>query len=138
MTRLSARAWRLIAALGFWIMIFAALAVGGSGGLMLAYAGAAWLAAFSLQAWRRQDEFEKSGQKYSWLFGGLFGLLGSLALLPAVTQPEVIAAPLHWLSGVMAAQDEVGPAFILGAVYIAIGQLVGFIVCWVGWHVSKR
>ena len=63
----------------------------GEVGLVLAYAAGAWLAAFSLLAWRRQDEFERAAQKFSWVFGGLFGLLGSLALLPVVTQPGVIS-----------------------------------------------
>jgi hypothetical protein len=138
MNRLSARSWRLIAALGFWVLIIAALTIGGGTGLALAYAGGAWLAAFSLQAWRRQDEFEKSAQKFSWMFGGLFGLLISIALLPAATQPGVLAPLLGWVAGVLSAQDPVGPAFILGAVYIAMGQLIGFLVCWVGWHISKR
>lgn len=138
MDRLSARTCRIIAALGFWALIALAVMVRGAGGLLLAYAAIVWLAAFSLQAWRSQDEFERAAQKFSWVFGGLFGLMGSLALLPLVTQPGVIAPMLDWVAGILEATDPVAPAFILGAVYIVLGQLVGFLVCWVGWHVAKR
>jgi hypothetical protein len=138
MTRLSARSWRIIAALGFWVLIITAWSIGGAAGLAIAYAAGAWLAAFSLQAWRRQDEFEKSAQRFSWMFGGLFGLLISLALLPAATQPAVISPLIGWVADALGSPDPVTPAFVLGAVYIALGQLVGFSACWVGWHISKR
>lgn len=138
MSRLSARACRIIAAVGFWAFIAVATMIRGPGGLMLAYAAVIWLAAFSLQAWRSQDEFERAAQKFSWVFGGLFGLMGSVALLPLVIQPGVIAPMLDWVAGLMDAADLVAPAFLLGAVYIVLGQLVGFLVCWVGWHVAKR
>ena len=98
---------------------------------------------FSLLAWKRQDEFERAAQKFSWVFGGLFGLLVSLAFLPVATQPGVA---LSCWAGSTASLQRGGrirprsavPAFLLGAVYIALGQLVGFLVCWVGWHVTKR
>lgn len=138
MNRLSARACRIIAALGFWGLIALAVMVRGAGGLLMAYAAVIWLAAFSLQAWRSQDEFERAAQKFSWVFGGLFGLMGSLALLPVVIQPGVIAPMLDLVSGLIAASDGIAPAFLLGVVYIVLGQLVGFLVCWVGWHVAKR
>jgi len=138
MSRLSARACRIIAALGFWTLIALALVIRGTGGLLLAYAAVIWLAAFSLQAWRNQDEFERAGQKFSWMFGGMFGLMGSLALLPLVTHPDVISPMLNWVSGILEATDPIAPAFLLGAAYIVLGQLVGFLVCWVGWHVAKR
>ena len=86
MTRLSARSWRLLAAIGFWLLFAAAFITGGVAGLLLGYASAIWLAVFSLGAWRRQDEFERAAQKFSWVFGGMFGLLGSLALLPVMLQ----------------------------------------------------
>jgi hypothetical protein len=141
MTRLSARSWRLIAALGFWALVALALNMLGAAGLALAYAAGAWLAVFSLLAWRRQDEFERAAQKFSWVFGGLFGLMGSLALLPVATQPGVLSPLLDWLTATLGATDgspSAASAFILGAVYIALGQLLGFLVCWVGWHVAKR
>lgn len=138
MNSLSARACRIIAALGFWGLIALAVMIRGTGGLLIAYAAIVWLAAFSLQAWRTQDEFERAAQKFSWVFGGLFGLMGSLALLPLVTQPGVIAPMLDWVAGMLEASDPVAPAFLLGVVYIVLGQLVGFLVCWVGWHVAKR
>ncbi len=77
------------------------------------------------------------------MFGGLFGLLGSLALLPLITQPGLLTPLLDWIKATLTAPDgtppdPAAPAFILGAVYIALGQLVGFVVCWVGWHVTKQ
>ena len=143
MTRLSARSWRIIAALGFWALIALAITVRGVAGLTLAYASAIWLAVFSLLAWRRQDEFERAAQKFSWVFGGLFGLLASLALLPVLLQPGMLAMLTGWISGALHAPDgsppdPAAPAFLLGAIWIALGQLVGFLVCWVGWHVAKR
>lgn len=143
MSQFSARAWRILAALGFWALIAAAIVLRGTAGLLLAYAAGAWLAAFSLLAWKRQDEFERAAQKFSWMFGGLFGLLASLALLPVVTQPGIVSPLLDWLAANLTAPDgsppdPAAPAFLFGAVYIAICQLVGFLVCWVGWHIAKR
>lgn len=143
MTRLSARSWRIVAALGFWALVALAIVVRGTAGLILAYVSAIWLAVFSLLAWRRQDEFERAAQKFSWVFGGLFGLLGSLALLPLLLQPGMLDTLTGWISEALRAPDgsppdPVAPAFLLGAIWIAVGQLVGFLVCWVGWHVAKR
>ena len=58
-------------------------------------------------------------------------------------QREIHAVPLcsllEWLSALLGAPgDQVGPAMVLGAIWIVLGQLVGFLVCWVGWHVMKR
>lgn len=141
--RLSARSSRVIATVGFWVLIAIAASLRGIPGLLLAYGAVAWLAAFSLLAWKNQDEFERAAQKFSWVFGGLSGLVGSLALLPLVTQPGVISPLLDWLTVMLTSPDATppdpsAPAFMLGAVYIAVGQLVGFVVCWVGWHVTKR
>jgi len=141
--RLSARSWRIIATLGFWALIGLAVTLRGMPGLLLTYGAGAWLAAFSLQAWKSQDEFERAAQKFSWVFGGLFGLMGSLALLPLITQPGLLTPLLDWIEATLTAPDgtppdPAAPAFILGAVYIALGQLVGFVVCWVGWHVTKQ
>src|SRR5262245_12815130 len=143
MSKLSARTWRLIAALGFWALLALAVALRGTPGLVLAYVAVAWLAVFSLLAWRRQDEFERSAQKFSWVFGGLFGLLASLAFLPALLQPGMLAPLLGWIGEALrvadsAPPDPAAPAFLLGAVWIALGQLLGFLVCWVGWHIAKR
>jgi hypothetical protein len=143
MTRMSARSWRIIATVGFWGLIALAALTRGGLGLMLGYAAGAWLAAFSLMAWKTQDEFERAAQKFSWMFGGLFGLMGSLALLPFVTQPGLLTPLLDWIASTLVGPDAsppdpAAPAFMLGAVWIALGQLVGFLVCWVGWHVAKR
>jgi hypothetical protein len=143
MNRLSARSWRIIAALGFWALVAAAILTRGRTGLALAYAAAIWLAIFSLFAWRRQDEFERAAQKFSWVFGGLFGLLVSLAFLPVLLQPGVLQSLLAWIGRALAPPEGLPPdpeaeALLLGAIYIAAGQLVGFLVCWVGWHIAKR
>lgn len=139
MNRLSARSWRLFAAIGFWILLAAAFAFGGAGGLLLGYASAIWLAAFSLGAWRRQDEFERAAQKFSWVFGGLFGLLGSLALLPVMLQPGALDPLLALIDRALGGMaNPAAPAIVLGAIWIVLGQLIGFLICWVGWHVTKR
>lgn len=141
MNRFSARSWRILAALGFWALVALALLVRDGVGLFLGYAAGIWLAVFSLLAWKRQDEFERAAQKFSWVFGGLFGLLISLALLPVVTHPAVLNPLLDFVGAYLDERDSSDPSaplFILGASYMVLGQLVGFLVCWVGWHVAKR
>lgn len=138
-SRLSARSARVIATVGFWALIAIAAVVRDTPGLVIAYFAFAWLAVFSLLAWKSQDEFERAAQKFSWVFGGLFGLMGSLALLPFVTQPGIATPLLEWLAALLGPPgDPVGLAMVLGAIWIVLGQLVGFLVCWVGWHVTKR
>jgi len=141
--KLSARSWRIIAALGFWALVAVAALLRGTAGLVLAYVAGVWLIVFSLLAWRRQDEYVRAAQKFSWIFGGLLGLLASLALLPALLQPGVLVSLLGWIGDLLRAPDgsppdPAAPAFLLGAVWIVAGQLVGFLVCWVGWHIAKR
>jgi hypothetical protein len=131
--RLSARSWRLIAALGFWVLIAVALFARGTTGLAFGYAAGVWLVVFSLLAWRRQDEYVRAAQTFSWIFGGLLGLLASLAFLPVLIQPGVLSPLLGWIS-----DDPAAAAFILGAAWIVTGQLIGFLLCWVGWHIAKR
>ncbi len=139
MNRLSARSWRLLAAIGFWVLLAAAFITGGLAGLLLGYSAAIWLAIFSLGAWRRQDEFERAAQKFAWVFGGLFGLLASLALLPFILQPGILDPLLALIDRTLGGMSNPAtPAIVLGAIWIALGQLVGFVVCWVGWHVTKR
>lgn len=139
MTRLSARSWRLLAAIGFWVLLAAAFITGGAAGLFLGYVSAIWLAVFSLGAWRRQDEFERAAQKFSWVFGGLFGLLASLALLPLVLQPAMLDPLLALIDRALGGMaNPAAPAIVLGAIWIVLGQLVGFLLCWVGWHVAKQ
>jgi hypothetical protein len=142
-SRPSARTWRITAALGFWALIALAIFVRGEFGRILAYAAGAWLIVFSLLAWRRQDEYARAAQKFSWIFGGLFGLFISLAFLPLLVQPGVLAPLVNWIGGWFLDADGVylDPAFsalLVGAIWIVIGQLVGFLVCWVGWHIAKR
>ena len=98
MTRLSARACRILAALGFWALIALAIVLRGTAGLFVAYAAFIWLAAFSLLAWKRQDEFERAAQKFSWVFGGLFGLLGLLAIAAPFARPFVVHPKASWLN----------------------------------------
>jgi hypothetical protein len=142
-TRPSARTWRITAAVGFWALIALAIIVRGDAGLVLAYAAGAWLLAFSLLAWRRQDEYARAAQKFSWIFGGLSGLFVSLAFLPLLLQPEVLTPLVNWIGAMFVGADGVYPdpafsALLLGAIWIVTGQLVGFLVCWVGWHFAKR
>ena len=136
--RPSARTWRLVAAIGFWALVAIAVVMRGAVGLALAYVAGLWLLGFSLMAWRRQDEYARAAQKFSWVFGGLFGLFASLAFLPVLLQPGVLAPLLGWLGDVLETGDPSAPAFLLGAVYLFVGQLIGFLVCWVGWHIAKR
>lgn len=137
--KLSARAWRVVAALGFWALVAIAMLMRGTGGLLLADAALVWLVVFSLFAWRRQDEYVRAAQKFSWAFGGLFGLVASFILLPVFLQPSIIGPFAGWVDHLFPvdADPAVAPVLI-GAVYIAVGQLIGFLVCWVGWHVAKR
>jgi hypothetical protein len=65
----------------------------------------------------------------------LLGFLASLAFLPVLIQPAVLSSLLGWIGD---AFDPAAAAFILGAAWIVIGQLVGFLLCWVGWHIAKR
>jgi len=133
----------MAAALGFWALIAVAIIVRGALGLVLAYAAGVWLLAFSLLAWRRQDEYVRAAQKFSWIFGGLFGLFVSLAFLPVLLQPGVLTPLVNWIGGMLATPDGIYPdpatsALLVGAIWIVAGQLVGFLVCWVGWHIAKR
>lgn len=142
-SRPSARTWRIAAAIGFWALIAVAFLVRGDFGLVFAYAAGAWLLAFSLLAWRRQDEYVRAAQKFSWIFGGLSGLFVSLAFLPVLLQPGVMTPLINWIGSALATPEGIYPdpsvsALLVGAIWIVTGQLVGFLMCWVGWHFAKR
>ena len=67
------------------------------------------------------------------------GLLGSLALLPVLLQPGVLDPLLVLIDRALGGMaNPAAAAIVLGAIWIVLGQLVGFLICWVGWHVTKQ
>jgi hypothetical protein len=94
-----------------------------------AYAAAmAWAAWFLWLYWRRLDEAAKEAQKFAWF-------VGSIAAL-------VLTAPLmmFFRLGALPLPHGLGPGvpFGLGYMLLALSQLIGFLIAWVGWWQAKR
>lgn len=91
---------------------------------------------------RRLDEAAWAGQLVAWFWGGS---LGAVIAVVAAAAPS----PLNELIGggvtaMIARMDDSPPfvptdvAFGLGAAYVLLAQMVGFLVFWIGWWIAKR
>jgi hypothetical protein len=91
---------------------------------------------------RRLDEAAWEGQKFAWLWGATFG--GGAGLVLAIAPNPARG----WISG--AVSDMAGrwaesghhglsdAAFHIGALYVLVAQMIGFLVVWVIWWIAKR
>jgi hypothetical protein len=117
-------------------------AVGGGVWLALLVAAAiAFFVCFHFYC-RRLDEAAWEGQKFAWLWGGSLGGVAGIVL--AVTPSPA----RDWISGgvadlaarwVESAHHSLPEAaFHVGAGYILVAQIIGFMVVWIGWWIAKR
>lgn len=87
---------------------------------------------FSILAWRSMDEAARDAHKSAWFWGG-----GAGAALAAFVV-TVLTGPGADLFALIPAQD--GPSGYLGfgVLMTLILQLIGFVIVWAGWWLSKR
>ena len=57
-----------------------------------------------------------------------------------LARPEATCVALTGDGAFLMHGSEISTAkrYGVGAIWIVLGQLVGFLVCWVGWHVTKQ
>jgi hypothetical protein len=97
--------------------------------LTAAYAAAmAWALWFTWRYWRRLDEAAREAQKFAWFFGSILALI--------LTAPVMLFFRLGVLPLPHAAPS--GVDFALGWVFLALCQLVGFLIAWAGWWWARR
>lgn len=94
----------------------------------VAVAGAA-----SVYCWRALDEVAREAHKTAWFWGGSTGMLGAfLALTWAQAyRPDLLARGLGGGTGP-------GDLVELGLLWVIVAQLIGYLVVWIGWWISKR
>jgi hypothetical protein len=68
--------------------------------------------------WKHLDDMQKHGHMVSWYWGGLGG--GILALM--------------WLVAAVGVRGELA----VGGLIVLLGQLIGFLLFWVGWARGRR
>jgi hypothetical protein len=97
--------------------------------LTAAYAAAmAWALGFLWLYWRRLDEAAREAQKFAWFAGSVTALV--------LTAPIMLFFRLGALPLPQSAPP--GVDFALGWVFLALSQLLGFLIAWAGWWRAKK
>ncbi|HVI31374.1 hypothetical protein [Phenylobacterium sp.] len=87
----------------------------------------------SVMWWRMLDEVARDAHKTAWYWGASFGMLVGLVGLMLLERSDggLITTGLH---GGTTPESFVA----LGAILVISAQLVGYLLVWVGWWISKR
>ncbi|WP_374470722.1 hypothetical protein [Phenylobacterium sp.] len=87
----------------------------------------------SILWWRMLDEVARDAHKTAWYWGASFGMLiGFVALI--LLERAGGGVITQGLGGKTTPEAFVG----LGAMLVIAAQIVGYLVVWVGWWISKR
>jgi hypothetical protein len=95
--------------------------------------GVAWWMIFAVRIFRDMDEFAQTGERVSWYWGGLVGLMASVPVYAFIG-----LGGLHWLNPA----TDVGPvaarAFTTGYMLPVAMQVAGAVAVAIWWRVAKR
>ena len=83
--------------------------------------------------WRRLDEAAREAHKFAWYWGGTAGLMVAFVAFLVLTANggDLISTGLHGRT--------TPKAFVeLGVIGVLVPQMVGYVVAWAGWWISKR
>lgn len=92
----------------------------------------AFLLALTSFTWRSMDEAARDAHKSAWFWGG------GLGVAVAGWAASVIMAPGVDFSALMPAVNAPQGYFGLGVLATMLLQLIGFVIVWAGWWLSKR
>lgn len=103
------------------------------------FAAIFWLIAFAVISWKRLDESGREAHKFAWYHGGGLGLIaGMIAVIVIPVLPAagglVDIAVNSWASKWPPGQG----GFVLGVLFAAIVQSVGWAIAWSGWWLIRR
>lgn len=110
---------------GFYIALLVAMVVG--------------LGAAAMH-WKALDEAGRAAHRYAWYWGGSTALaIATLVAALVVRVPELTAGFEHWIASLIHHDTSpVALAFVLGVVFAALVQMVGYIFAWFSWWLSRR
>lgn len=98
-----------------------------------------WMFAFAALGWKRLDEPAREANKVAWLHGGGLGLI---ACSIAVMFIPVLPAAGNMVDGAIASWAAKWPAgrggFMLGVMFAAVMQIVGWAIVWSTWWLVRR
>ena len=143
--RLPAWAYAIIAAVPFLFFAVADMAVFYSrdfdplSRLGVLVPALVWAFAFTAIFWKRLDEPGREAHKFAWFYGGGMALAAGMI---AVMLLPVLPAAARLVDGAIASWAAKWPAgqggFVLGVLFAAIVQVVGYAVVWTGWWLVRR
>ena len=93
----------------------------------------AWLAGFSWLAWRRLDEVRREAQKFAWSVSAAAALM--------LTAPVMLYVRLSGgllLAHLAGGRATPGAYFAMGWGFLAMTEMAGFLVAWLGWWATRR
>jgi hypothetical protein len=103
-------------AMAAWMVVPIAIAVGGS-----------------IWWWRSIDEVARASQKTAWFWGGCFGLFVGVIAFVGVT-----AADPGIITRLFPSEDKPVELVALGILGAVAAQMIGYLLVWAGWWLSKR
>lgn len=101
----------------------------------------AWGGVFSIVHWVRMDEAAKEAQKFALFWGAVAGT--GFVFVSLLAFPGFVAFVGDRVEATLAAapQSPMRPStygFVIGATYLCLAQVIGFLVFWTGWWIAKR
>lgn len=99
----------------------------------------AWVFVFTIIGWKRLDEPGREAHKFAWFYGGGMALAAGMIavmLIPALPTAGRLVddAIASWAAKWPAGRG----GFVLGVLFAAIVQSVGYVVVWTGWWLVRR
>lgn len=83
--------------------------------------------------WRRLDEAAREAHKFAWYWGASIGMAAAAVGFVVLTSQDAVLITTGW-NGRTTPQ-----AFVeLGVIGVLVPQVIGYVVAWAGWWISKR
>lgn len=95
------------------------------GALALGFMAATF--AVTARHWRGLDEVSREAHKVAWYWGAPIAIALAASAIVVVPDPAAVLGP----------QLETDDAFLMGFMFCVLSQMVGYLVTWVGWWLSK-
>jgi hypothetical protein len=98
-----------------------------------------WLVGFATYAWIRLDEPSREAHKFAWFWGGAPALAVMQLIAVAAVATPIVGEPI---AAFIATQSKNGATpesgFFVGVFSAAVVQVLGYVLVWTGWWLSKR
>lgn len=130
-----------LAPISIYMLLLALTPMSWTSGMPMMWFAMAWAGAFSILHWVRMDEAAKESQKFALFWGSVAGT--GVVFISLLAFPSFVEFAGDRIEAILAdhPQSPMRPStygFVIGVIYLGLAQIIGFLVCWVGWWIAKR